>query len=90
MYFDTSYIAKFYFNEPESSRVREVVRNADAIYSSLSAWPSFMRCFTAEFGRIGAQMPTRMTWLLALPLILETGCGISYPSLKVCCEGQAH
>jgi predicted nucleic acid-binding protein len=35
LYFDTSYIAKFYFNEPESSRVRELVRKADAIHSSL-------------------------------------------------------
>lgn len=36
MYFDTSYIAKFYFNEPESSRVRELVQRADTLYSS--AW----------------------------------------------------
>ena len=35
MYLDTSYIAKLYFNEPESSRVRELVRKADFIYSSL-------------------------------------------------------
>jgi predicted nucleic acid-binding protein len=35
VYFDTSYIAKFYFNEPESSQVRELVRQADTIYSSL-------------------------------------------------------
>ncbi len=41
MYFDTSYIAKFYFNEPESSRVRELVRQADAIYSSLWAFAEF-------------------------------------------------
>ncbi len=41
MYFDTSYIAKFYFNEPESSRVRELVRNADTIYSSLWALAEF-------------------------------------------------
>ncbi len=41
MYFDTSYIAKFYFNEPESSRVRDLVRNADAIYSSLWALAEF-------------------------------------------------
>ena len=41
MYFDTSYIAKFYFNEPESSRVRELVRKADAIYSSLWALAEF-------------------------------------------------
>jgi predicted nucleic acid-binding protein len=41
VYFDTSYIAKFYFNEPESSRVRDLVRNADAIYSSLWALAEF-------------------------------------------------
>ena len=41
MYFDTSYIAKFYFNEPESLRVRELVRKADAIYSSLWAFTEF-------------------------------------------------
>jgi len=41
LYFDTSYIAKFYFNEPESSRVRDLVRKADAIYSSLWALAEF-------------------------------------------------
>jgi uncharacterized protein len=40
-YFDTSYIAKFYFNEPESVRVRELVRTADAIHSSLWALAEF-------------------------------------------------
>ncbi len=41
MYFDTSYIAKFYFNELESSRVRELVRKADTIHSSLWALTEF-------------------------------------------------
>jgi predicted nucleic acid-binding protein len=41
VYFDTSYIAKFYFNEPESLRVRELVRKADAIYSSFWAFAEF-------------------------------------------------
>jgi uncharacterized protein len=41
VYLDTSYIAKFYFNEPESPRVRELVRKADAIYSSLWALAEF-------------------------------------------------
>jgi predicted nucleic acid-binding protein len=41
LYFDTSYIAKFYFNEPESPRVRELVRKADPIYSSLWALAEF-------------------------------------------------
>ena len=41
MYFDTSYIAKFYFNEPESPRVRALVRKADSIRSSLWALAEF-------------------------------------------------
>lgn len=41
MYFDTCYIAKFYFNEPESPRVRKLVREADAIRSSLWALAEF-------------------------------------------------
>lgn len=41
MYFDTSYIAKFYFNEAESTRVRELVRKADIIHSSFWAWAEF-------------------------------------------------
>ena len=41
MYFDTCYIAKFYFNEPESSQVRELVRSADIVRSSLWALTEF-------------------------------------------------
>jgi predicted nucleic acid-binding protein len=41
VYFDTSYIAKFYFNEPESPRVRQLVRTADTIHSSLWALAEF-------------------------------------------------
>jgi len=41
VYLDTSYIAKFYFNEPDSARVRKLVRGADAIYSSLWAAAEF-------------------------------------------------
>jgi len=41
VYLDTCYIAKFYFNEPESPRVRELVRAADIIYSSLWALAEF-------------------------------------------------
>ena len=41
MYLDTSYIAKFYLNEPESARVRTLVRKADVIYSSLWALAEF-------------------------------------------------
>jgi len=41
VYFDTSYIAKFYFNEPESPRVRALVRKADIVHSSLWALAEF-------------------------------------------------
>jgi predicted nucleic acid-binding protein len=41
VYLDTSYIAKFYFNEPESSRVRELVRTAGTIFSSVWALAEF-------------------------------------------------
>ena len=41
MYFDTSCIVKFYFNEPRSARVRVLVQNADIIYSSLWAFAEF-------------------------------------------------
>ena len=41
MYFDSSYIAKFYFNEPESAQVRELVQSADTIHSSLWALAEF-------------------------------------------------
>lgn len=41
MYLDTSYIAKFYCNEPESAQVRELVRKADILYSSLWALAEF-------------------------------------------------
>ena len=41
MYFDTSYIAKFYLNESESPRIRELVRRADALHSSHWASPEF-------------------------------------------------
>jgi predicted nucleic acid-binding protein len=41
VYFDTSYIAKFYLNESDSSRVRALVRRADAIESSLWALAEF-------------------------------------------------
>jgi len=37
VYLDTSYIAKFYFNEPDSPGVRELVRKAGVLYSSLWA-----------------------------------------------------
>jgi predicted nucleic acid-binding protein len=35
VYLDTCYIAKFYLNEPESPEIRELVRKADNIHSSL-------------------------------------------------------
>jgi predicted nucleic acid-binding protein len=41
VYFDTSYIAKFYLNEPKSSQVRELAQKADVIHSSLWALVEF-------------------------------------------------
>lgn len=41
MYFDTCYIAKFYFNEPDSARVRDRVLKAPALYSSQWAFAEF-------------------------------------------------
>jgi predicted nucleic acid-binding protein len=36
MYLDAAYIAKFYLNEPDSPRVRKIVRAADTL--TVSAW----------------------------------------------------
>ena len=41
MYFDTCYIAKFYFNELDSAKVRQLVRRADVVHSSLWAFAEF-------------------------------------------------
>ena len=41
MYLDTPYVARFYFNEPESPQVRDLVRKADAIQSSIWAFAQF-------------------------------------------------
>lgn len=41
MYFDTSYIAKFYLNEPESAKVRRLVTKAGFLCSSQWAWAEF-------------------------------------------------
>ena len=41
MYLDTSYIAKFYFNEHDSPGVRELVRTAGTIHSSVWALAEF-------------------------------------------------
>jgi predicted nucleic acid-binding protein len=57
VYFDTSYIAKFYFNEPESPRVRELVRKAEAIHSSLWALVEFHAVLHRHV-REGASSPT--------------------------------
>lgn len=57
MYFDTSYIAKFYFNEPDSPRVRELVRKADAIHSSLWALAEFHAVLHRRM-REGASSPS--------------------------------
>lgn len=41
MYIDTAYLAKFYLNEPESSKVRALVRKADVVRFSAWAIPEF-------------------------------------------------
>lgn len=41
MYLDTCYIAKFYLNELDSMPVRELVRGADQIHSSIWALAEF-------------------------------------------------
>lgn len=41
MYFDTCYIAKFYLNEPESVRIRNLVEEAEVVHSSLLALAEF-------------------------------------------------
>ena len=41
VYLDTSYIAKFYLNEPESVPVRDLVRRADFLRSSAWAFAEF-------------------------------------------------
>jgi predicted nucleic acid-binding protein len=41
VYLDTCYIAKFHLNEPESSRVRELVRKANTLYSSVWAMAEY-------------------------------------------------
>jgi uncharacterized protein len=57
VYIDTSYIAKFYFNEPESVRVRKLVRRADDIYSSLWALAEFHAVVHRRL-REGSLLPT--------------------------------
>jgi predicted nucleic acid-binding protein len=49
VYLDTSYLAKFYLNEPESARVRELVRKADAVRSSLWALAEFHAVLHSHF-----------------------------------------
>lgn len=34
LYFDTAYLGKCYWNEPDGKRVRELARQADGVYSS--------------------------------------------------------
>jgi predicted nucleic acid-binding protein len=41
VYFDTAYIVKFYRNEEDSPKVRNLVRTAGTVYSSLWAFTEF-------------------------------------------------
>ena len=56
MYLDTTYIAKFYLNEPESPRVRDLVRGAQTIHSSLWALAEFHSVLHRHI-REGAVLP---------------------------------
>jgi predicted nucleic acid-binding protein len=53
MYFDTTYIAKYYLNEPESAALRGLIRSADALYSSVWAIPE-LDCVFHRHVREGA------------------------------------
>jgi predicted nucleic acid-binding protein len=57
VYLDTCYIAKFYLDEPESSRVRDLVRKADTIRSSVWALAEFHAVLHRRM-REGASSPT--------------------------------
>jgi prevent-host-death family protein len=57
VYFDTSYIAKFYFNEPESPWVRALVRKADTIQWSRWALAGFHAVLQSHI-REGASSPS--------------------------------
>jgi predicted nucleic acid-binding protein len=54
---DTSYIAKFYFNKPGSPRVRKLVHEANALYSSLWALAEFHAVIHRRI-REGASSPS--------------------------------
>ena len=52
MYLDSAYIAKFYLNEPDSARVRALIRNADSLASSVWAVGEVVWAFHRHF-RVG-------------------------------------
>jgi uncharacterized protein len=53
VYLDTAYIAKYYLNEPESAAVRDLIRSADVLYSSVWALPE-VHCLFHRHMREGA------------------------------------
>lgn len=89
MYFDTSYIAKFYLNEPESDDVRGLARKSRRIRSSAWAFTEFhavlhrhireRRCSPAEArgfaSEFSAHIETGIWELLPVrePLLRRTG-----------------
>jgi predicted nucleic acid-binding protein len=51
VYFDTSYIAKVYLEEPESDQIRELVHSADTIHTSvwtLAEFHAVLHCYVRE------------------------------------------
>jgi predicted nucleic acid-binding protein len=59
VYFDTSYIAKFYFNEPESARIRTLVRRRIHYFRRCGLTLNSTRCFIGACARVPAPPPTR-------------------------------
>jgi len=74
VYLDTTYIAKFYINEPESVRIRDLVRNAGSIHSSLWALGEF-HCVLHRQMRDGA-LSSRIARELALRFSEHTAEGL--------------
>jgi predicted nucleic acid-binding protein len=90
VYFDTCYIAKFYFNEPESQRVRELVRKADTIHSSVWAFAEFHAVLHRRL-REGTSPASDTRDLASLfSGTSRTDYGSCTPLPKRCCGEPAH
>jgi len=89
VYLDTPYIVKFYFNEPESPRVRELVRTADTIHSSVWALAEFHGVIHRRL-REGSLSPLDARALSSrFYEHVQEACGSSYQFRKLCCGEPA-